>query len=55
MQMVGVVEDYPLDDGVVVRRLHHFKCGDCGARFLDDEAMHRIQLERKKRSVTQSR
>jgi len=45
-RMVRTVEDCRLDDGLCVRRLRHFKCQACGARFFDDDAMHRIQSER---------
>lgn len=51
MQMVRTVENCRLDDGLQVRRLRHLKCGACGARFFDDEAMHRIQAERAKLSL----
>jgi len=49
--MVRVVESCRLDGGVSVKRLRHFKCRACGARFFDDEAMHRIQAERAKRHM----
>jgi len=45
-RMVRTVEDCRLDDVPSVRRLRHFKCQACGARFFDDDAMHRIQSER---------
>ena len=45
-RMVRTVEDCRLDDGLSVRRLRHFRCQACGARFFDDDAMHRIQSER---------
>lgn len=44
--MVRVVENCRLDDSFLVKRLAHFKCRSCGARFFDDAAMHRIQAER---------
>jgi len=44
--MVRVVEDARLADGVVVKRLAHYKCGSCGSRFFDDDAMRAIQAAR---------
>lgn len=41
--MVPVVETYKLKDGPVVKKLAHYKCQACGARFFDDSAIHRIQ------------
>ena len=51
VRMVHVVENCRLDDGLLVQQLPHFKCGACGARFFDDEAMHCIQAERAKRQM----
>ena len=51
MRMAHTVEDCRAEDGLTVRRLRHFKCGACGARFFDDAAMHRIQSERAKLSL----
>ena len=51
VQMVRTVENCPLEEGLVVRRLRHFKCESCGARFFDDDAMHRIQTERARRGT----
>ncbi len=48
--MVRTVENCRVEDGLTVRRLRHFKCVSCGARFFDDDAVHRIQTERKKTS-----
>jgi DNA-directed RNA polymerase subunit RPC12/RpoP len=44
--MSRVVETCKLEDGLVVKKLAHYKCSYCGSRFFDDEAMHRIQIER---------
>ncbi len=44
--MVRVVEDVRLADGFMVKQLSHYRCGSCGARFFDDEAMHKIQAAR---------
>jgi len=44
--MVSVVETCRLADGFTVKRLRHYRCRSCGARFFDDDAMHRIQQER---------
>ena len=41
--MASVVETCRLKDGLTVKRLSHYKCPSCGARFFDDDAMHRIQ------------
>ena len=51
MQMAVVVGNCRLDDGLSVKHLRHFRCRACGARFFDDEAMHRIQTERAKQSL----
>ncbi len=51
MQMATTVENCRTEDGLAVRRLRHLKCTACGARFFDDEAMHRIQSERTKHSL----
>ena len=52
VRMVRTVENCRLDDGLIVRRLRHFKCRVCGARFFDDDAMHRIQSERVAQGIT---
>jgi hypothetical protein len=44
--MVSVVETCRLADGLTVKRLRHYRCRSCGARFFDDAAMHRIQEQR---------
>ena len=49
-KMVMVVENCRLEDGLVVNRLQHYKCKACSARFFDDNAMHRIQSARAKKS-----
>ncbi len=46
MRMARVVETCRLEDGVAVKRLSHYKCQACGARFFDDAAMHAIQTAR---------
>ena len=46
LAMAPKVENCRLDDGLLVKHLRHFKCGACGARFFDDNAVHRIQGER---------
>lgn len=46
VQMARVVETCHLENGLAVKRLRHFKCAACGARFFDDEAMHAIQAAR---------
>ena len=48
MRLVRTVETCRLDDGLTVKRLRHFKCRACGARFFDDHAMHQIRVERAK-------
>ena len=54
VQMRRVVENCRLEDGCVVKRLSHLKCGSCGARFFDDEAMHRIQSQRATQALATS-
>lgn len=46
IRMNRVVETCKLEDGLVVRKLAHYKCRSCGSRFFDDDAMHRIQTAR---------
>ena len=46
VQMIRVVEDVQLADGFTVKKLAHYRCGSCGARFFDDEAMRTIQAAR---------
>ena len=46
LQMARVVETCRLEDRLAVKRLGHYKCQACGARFFDDEAMHAIQAAR---------
>ena len=45
-EMVSVIETCRLADGLIVKRLRHYRCRSCGARFFDDAAMHRIQQQR---------
>ena len=49
-QMVHRIENCQFDDGLVVKRLRHFRCAACNSRFFDDAAMHRIQEERAARA-----
>ena len=51
IQMTRTVETCRLEDGLTVRRLRHYKCQSCGARFFDDDAMHRIQALRASRAA----
>ena len=51
VKMTHVVGSCRLDDGLTVKSLRHFRCRACGAKFFDDEAMHRIQAERTKHSL----
>jgi len=51
IEMVQVVENCKLHEGTIVRRLQHYKCSACGARFFDDDAMHRIQEIRNKKML----
>jgi DNA-directed RNA polymerase subunit RPC12/RpoP len=46
IRMQRTTENCRLDDGLAVKRLRHFKCMSCGARFFDDDAMHLIQQAR---------
>jgi len=43
IEMTRAMETCRLGDGLVVKRLHHYKCRSCGARFFDDDAMRDIQ------------
>jgi len=54
VQMTRTVENCRLEDGLVVRRLRHFKCRSCGARFFDDDAMHHIQAARTSKGIARS-
>ena len=47
-RLVRSVETCRLADGLAVKRLRHFRCRACGARFFDDQAMGRIKAERAK-------
>jgi len=44
--MTHTVETCRLGDGLTVKKLRHYKCRSCGARFFDDDAMHVIQSVR---------
>ena len=46
------VETCRLGDGLAVKKLRHLKCSACGARFFDDNAMHRIQSVRNAQTAT---
>jgi len=46
IQLVSTTETCQLRDGLTVKRLRHYKCQSCGARFFDDDAMHNIQSVR---------
>ena len=46
IQMIRVVETARLADGLTLKKLAHYKCGSCGSRFFDDDAMHAIQRAR---------
>lgn len=53
--MNRIVETCKLEDGLVVKKLTHYKCRSCGSRFFDDDAMHCIQTARASRgSLAQS-
>ncbi|MFH1739909.1 MAG: hypothetical protein ABIH23_12935 [bacterium] len=49
--MISVVETCRIEDGLTIKRLRHYKCRSCGARFFDDDAIHRIQEERAGKSI----
>jgi len=49
-RMTRKTENCRFGDGLVLKRLPHFKCMACGARFFDDDAMHRIQRARSSRT-----
>ena len=50
-KMARVVENCRLEDGLLVRRLRHFRCRACGTRFFDSDAMHCIQALRAGQAV----
>lgn len=50
--MSQTIENCRFDDGLVIKRLRHFKCSACGARFFDDDAMHCIHSHREKQSLS---
>lgn len=45
--MRRVVQTCDLTDGLHIKRLAHYRCSACGARFFDDAAMHMIQAARR--------
>ena len=49
VEVVYVIEDCRMLDGLFVPGLRHLKCGACGHRLFDDDAMHVVQAERAKR------
>ena len=49
VQVTSTIETCRLSDGLIVKKLQHYKCQSCGARFFDDDAMHRIQAVRASR------
>jgi hypothetical protein len=51
IELVSVVETCQLGDGLIIKRLRHYKCRSCGTRLFDDAAMHQIQLYRTERHV----
>ena len=53
-RIARVVENCRLDDGMIAKRLPHFKCRSCGARFFDDDAIHRIQSQRAARVMARA-
>ncbi len=52
IQLTRTVETCRLGDGLTVKRLRHYKCRSCGARFFDDDAMHNIQSVRASDAVS---
>jgi len=54
VQMIRTVETCRLGDGLTVKRLRHYKCRSCGARFFDDGAMHDIQSIRASQPASKS-
>lgn len=49
IKLLRTVEDCQLGDGLTIKKLRHYKCHSCGARFYDDAAMHHIQSVREKK------
>ena len=54
MELAQTVGNCRIDDCLSVKRLRHFKCRACGARLYDDDAMHRSQRERAKRTLARA-
>ena len=54
VRMSQTVGSYRLENGLIVKRLRHFKCQSCGARFFDDDAVRRIQAKRQEQSVARA-
>lgn len=52
VSVAQTVETCKLKDGLMVKKLRHFKCQSCYARFFDDEAMHHIQSQRAMQNST---
>jgi hypothetical protein len=52
--MAEAVGNCSVGHGVSVKRLRHFRCRACGAKFYDDDAVHRIQSERAKHSLARA-
>ena len=48
MQLHYVTEDIILRDGKKILNLRHLKCAACNSRFFDDEAIRKINRERRK-------
>ena len=46
VRMKRIIETCRLHDGIKVKRLRHYKCSSCGARFFDDDAMQAIRSSR---------
>ena len=51
IRLSRTMENCLLGDGVTIKKLRHYKCHSCGARFFDDDAMHHIQKVREKQDT----
>jgi YgiT-type zinc finger domain-containing protein len=54
IHMAPTTETFHLPDGLMVRKIPHYKCRSCGSRFFDDDAIHQIQSRRVNSSSTKS-
>jgi transcriptional regulator NrdR family protein len=54
IEMTRTIETCRLGDGLIVKRIRHYKCRSCGARFFDDDAVRDIQSIRASAAASKS-